>query len=102
MLCFDAAPHSPAQHPRQVSDVIDKELLEILACPQTHQSLSMADDATLARLNAAIAAGSQRNIAGKPVAEKLTEALLRQDRKLAYPIRDGIPVLLADEGLPLA
>lgn len=81
--------------------MIDKELLEMLACPQTHQSLAMADAATLERLNAAIAAGSLRNVGGKPVAEKLVEALVREDRRLAYPIRDGIPVLLVDEGLAL-
>lgn len=82
--------------------MIDKELLQILACPQTHQSLSMADAATLERVNAAISAGKQRTVGGKPVSEKLSEALLREDRKLVYPIRDGIPVLLVDEGLALA
>jgi len=82
--------------------VIDKELLQILACPQTHQSLSEADAATLERVNAAIAAGTLRNAGGKPVSEKLSEGLVREDRQIVYPIRDGIPVLLVDEGLPLA
>jgi uncharacterized protein YbaR (Trm112 family) len=82
--------------------VIDKELLQILACPQTHQSLAMADAALLERVNASIASGKQRNVGGKPVEGKLSEALVREDGKVVYPIRDGIPVLLVDEGLPLA
>lgn len=82
--------------------MIDKELLEILACPQTHQSLAMADAPLLEVLNGAIAAGKLRNVGGKPVTDKLSEALVREDRQIAYPIRDGIPVLLVDEGLPVS
>jgi len=81
--------------------VIDKDLLEILACPQTHQSLAEADAVLLERVNASIAAGKAVNVAGKPVTEKLAEGLVREDRRLVYPIRDGIPLLLVDEGIPL-
>lgn len=81
--------------------MIDKDLLEILACPETHQSLREADAALLERVNALIAKGSLKNKGGKPVTDKLTEALVREDQKIVYPIRDGIPVLLIDEGLPL-
>ena len=37
--------------------MIDKELLEILACPENHTRLQLADDSLVAKLNAAIAAG---------------------------------------------
>lgn len=82
--------------------MIDKELLSILACPDTRQSLAEADAALIERVNALVAAGKATNKGGKPVAEKLEAGLVREDKKIVYPIRDGIPVLLIDEGIPLA
>jgi uncharacterized protein YbaR (Trm112 family) len=81
--------------------VIDKDLLEILACPETHQSLSEAAPDLVERINARIAAGGVKNVGGAAVETKLQGALVRDDGKIAYPIRDGIPVLLIDEGLPV-
>ena len=81
--------------------VIDKDLLSILACPQTHQPLREANVADLERINARIAAGGAKNVGGKPVTEALKAGLVRQDGKRIYPIKDGIPVLLIDEGLEL-
>jgi uncharacterized protein len=79
--------------------VIDKELLELLACPESHQPLREASAAELAAWNAKIAQGGVKNVAGKAVSEKLEAALVREDSKRVYPIKDGIPVLLVDEGL---
>jgi uncharacterized protein YbaR (Trm112 family) len=81
--------------------MIDKDLLQILACPATHQPLAEADAALLERVNGAIAKGSAVNAAGKKVTDKLTEGLVREDKKIVYPIRDGIPVLLVDEGIAI-
>lgn len=83
------------------SPVIDKDLLQILACPESHQSLAEAETALLAKINDRIAAGQAKNRAGANVTEKLEGGLVRQDGKLLYPIREGIPVLLIDEGIPL-
>ena len=80
---------------------IDPELLEILACPETHQSLAMAGDELLAEVNAKIAAGGCKNVGGADVSDALEGGLVREDKKIVYPIRDAIPVLLIDEGLPL-
>jgi uncharacterized protein YbaR (Trm112 family) len=81
--------------------MIDKDLLQILACPDTHQALAEADSALLERVNAAIAKGTAKTKGGKAVTDKLAEGLVRADKKIVYAIRDGIPVLLVDEGIVL-
>jgi uncharacterized protein len=79
--------------------VIDKDLLEILACPETHQGLAEASKDLLKRVNDAIAEGKVKNKGGKKIEEALEAGLVREDGKVVYPIRDGIPVLLIDEGI---
>jgi len=81
--------------------MIDPELLDILVCPESRQTLSVADDRTLESLNAAIADGRVRTRANERVREPLQEALVREDGALLYPIRDDIPVMLVDEAIPL-
>jgi uncharacterized protein YbaR (Trm112 family) len=56
----------------------------------------------LARINRAIAAGRVKNRAGRPMEHPLAGGLVRKDQTLLYPIVDDIPVLLADEAIPLA
>ncbi len=80
--------------------MIDEELLAILACPETHQPLIEAGAELVQRVNARIAAGEQKNAGGEAVSDAIDGGLLREDEKIVYPIRDGIPVLLIEEGLP--
>ena len=79
----------------------DKDLLKILACPETHQPLAEADEAFLADLNAKIADGNCEKVDGGLVDQAVEGALIREDGKVAYPIRHSIPVLLVDEGISL-
>jgi len=81
--------------------MIDKELLEILVCPENHSPLHLAGEQLLAAINRAVAAGKVRNRVGQIVAQPLQEGLIREDNRLLYPITDGIPVLLLDEAIPL-
>ena len=81
--------------------MIKKDLLEILACPETHQRLAEAKKAMVDELNAKIAEGGVTNVGGTKVEEPVEAGLVREDGTILYPIRDGIPVLLVDEGLPL-
>lgn len=81
--------------------LIDPELLKILCCPETHQPVSEADAPLVADLNNRIANGSVKNRAGKSLSDKLEGGLLRQDRRLIYPIRNRIPIMLIEEAIPL-
>ncbi len=80
---------------------VDPQLLEILVCPETRQPVRLADGALLAKLNAEIDSGALRNRGGSPVGSHLTEALVREDGKVVYPIDDGIPVMLIEESIEL-
>ena len=80
---------------------IDKDLLAILCCPETKQDVSLAPDALIARLNERIAAGKLKNKASQIVTERLDGGLLRADKKILYPIRQDIPVMLIEEGIVL-
>jgi uncharacterized protein YbaR (Trm112 family) len=82
--------------------MIDSELLKILCCPDTHQEVRLAEPAVIEKLNSQIATGTVTNRAGQRVMEKVDGGLIRADGKLLYPIRRGIPVMLVDEGIPLA
>jgi uncharacterized protein YbaR (Trm112 family) len=77
------------------------ELLQILRCPETHQPLELADPGLLAQLNDRIHSGQLTHRSGQPVTQRVDGALIRADRRYLYPIRDDIPVLLADEAIPL-
>ena len=81
---------------------MSKELLEILACPETKQSLTFAAPALLEHLNNRIHQGQLTNRRGTSVTEPLDGGLVRQDGQYLYPIRDDIPIMLIDEAIPLA
>ena len=53
---------------------VDPRLLEVLVCPVTHGRLDYDRDA---------------------------QELISRSAKLAYPIRDGVPVMLPEEARPL-
>ena len=78
---------------------MDRKLLDILACPATRQPLAVLESRGLDALNAAILADGVHRVDGTPQADPLREALVTRDRKLAYRVDDGIPVLLVEEGI---
>ena len=69
--------------------MIDPELLEILACPETHQPLAMADAELVASLNEAIEAGGLANVGGAAVEGSLDGGLGREDGRIVYPNQSG-------------
>jgi uncharacterized protein len=81
--------------------MLDKETLAILVCPVTGQALELADAAIVAKINRAIEAGKLQDKLGRLVEQPITDGLVRRDGQVLYPVRDGIPVMLADEGIAL-
>jgi uncharacterized protein YbaR (Trm112 family) len=81
---------------------MDKRLLDILCCPVSKTPVRPASAAELGALNRAIDAGRLDTVAGTPVKSRLDEALVTVDRKLVYRVDDGIPVMLAEEGIGTA
>ena len=82
--------------------MIDPELLKIMCCPETHQSIALVETELIEKLNQQIAAGQLKNRVGQPVKEKIDGGLVREDGKFLYPIRGNIPIMLIDEAIPLA
>lgn len=81
---------------------INQELIDILVCPETNQSLTLAEADEVAGINQRIARGELATRRGAPVKEPIDGALIRADRQYFYPIRDDIPVMLIDEAIRLA
>ncbi len=79
---------------------MDRKLLDILCCPVTRQPLSLLEARGLESLNQAIALAGVHRVDGSSHTDAVREALVTRDRKTLYRVDDGIPVLLAEEGIP--
>ena len=82
--------------------MIDRELLDILACPENKTPVKLADQALIDKINAAIESGNAKNRGGEKIEKKIDGGLVREDEAYLYPIEDDIPIMLIDEAIPLA
>lgn len=78
---------------------MDKQLLDILCCPQSRTPVRPARRDELDALNRSIAAGGLMTVSGTPVRSPCQDALITRDGKTIYRIEDDIPVMLADEAV---
>jgi uncharacterized protein YbaR (Trm112 family) len=65
---------SSAFKPRPIHGRLDQRLLEVLVCPASKASLTY---------------------------NELTNELYSANARLAYPVRDGIPIMIIEEARPL-
>ncbi len=80
---------------------VSPDLIEILVCPETKQPVHLANAEELASINTRVAGGDMRNRGGNKPERAFDEALIREDGQIAYPVEDGIPVMLIEESIEL-
>ena len=80
---------------------MDEKLLEILCCPETHQPLRRAGAELIEDLNQRIQAGTLVDRVDEKITEPIDGGLIREDGNILFPIRQDIPVMLVDQGIPL-
>jgi uncharacterized protein YbaR (Trm112 family) len=80
---------------------MDRKLLDIICCPVTRSPLELLPEGELDALNELIEAKRIKNREDAVVEAPLAEALVTRSGRLIYPIRDGIPVLLEEQAMPL-
>jgi uncharacterized protein YbaR (Trm112 family) len=78
---------------------MDPRLLDLLCCPVSKLPLRRIGREQLHALNRAIDGGGVLKVSGEAQVITLADALIRADGQVIYPVDDGIPVLLAEEGI---
>lgn len=79
---------------------ISQELLDILCCPESKVPVKMLTEEQVAKINEKIAAGGVKRVDDQAVEEPLQEGLITEDAKTIYRIKDDIPIMLVEEGIP--
>lgn len=77
-------------------------LLDLLADPETHEPLALANESEVSALKSAIESGKAKRKNGQGAPLAFEGALLSQGRRVAYLIEGGIPNLLIDERVELS
>jgi uncharacterized protein YbaR (Trm112 family) len=79
----------------------DISLLEIMACPENLTGLRLARQSEIKAINVRIRDGALRRWDEKIINQPLEAVLVREDGKIAYEVRAGIPIMLIEEALVL-
>ena len=78
---------------------MDKRLLDILCDPVSKTPLKLLSKPQLELINLGVRNNQVQFTSGRTVTQELSAGLISMDGKVVYRIDDGIPILLADEGI---
>ena len=81
--------------------MIDPKLLAMLRCPIDGSELQIAEASLVQRVQTAIQQGTARDRLEQQVSENVEGGLVNHSQTWFYPIRNGIPTLVADEAIDL-
>jgi uncharacterized protein YbaR (Trm112 family) len=80
--------------------MIDPKLVQMLRCPVAGTPLKVADESLVAAVNTAIDLGTVYDRIDQKVEQKIDGGL--RSGVWLYPIRSGIPSLVADEAIAIS
>ena len=75
--------------------------LNLIRCIITGSKINSADQATLDLLNEAIRSGGITNRLGDVITDTISSGLVNQDRSILYIVRNGIPLMIDGDCIPL-
>ena len=81
---------------------VDPHVLDFIRCPVTRQPVSPLSGDDLAKLNHLVGEGTLKSRDDTLVSTELSEALVTEDGKVAYPIVDGFPLMMEEHGILLS
>ena len=81
--------------------MIDEKLLKWVRCPISGQRLCEADTETVASINKKISVEQLRDRSDQLVTDRLDGGLVTGPTGFLYPVRGGIPTLIADSAIEL-
>jgi uncharacterized protein YbaR (Trm112 family) len=79
----------------------DLALLKILACPENLTPVRLASVSELEQMNKRVRLHTLKRWSGALVTTQIEAALIREDNKVAYEVRQGVPIMLIPEALVL-
>ncbi len=81
--------------------VIDGNLIELLRFIDGHGNLRIAEKPEIDWINEAIRTGRLRDRAEQLVRQPIEGGLINEEQNWVFPVRDGIPTMIADEAIML-
>ncbi|MBR56198.1 hypothetical protein CMK19_20800 [Candidatus Poribacteria bacterium] len=85
---------------------IKDELMKILCCPVSKKTVRVMTVNELEQVNSHITASSCipiefKSVGGKVINQKLEEGLITIDEKIIYQVRNNIPHMIPEQGIPV-